>query len=321
MDAEIDLDEFSAWVNIPTAAIAALPVQSRIQELPVEQVRWEDFERLCARLIRYEADIERCQRYGERGQAQQGIDIFGRHRGGGSYALYQCKRVETFSPAAIRRAVDAFLEGKWASRAAEFVLCVSESGVPTKHADAIEEQARRLAEKNIDFDVWDRERISELLKAHPELVDDFFGREWVKAFCGVEAAESLGTRLDAVSARQFRRELGEFYRYLFDSQDPGIPIPRKEGARAFPLDERYVLPEVYARDADGVASEGFARRASSSESEASPRTTVAESGASESSEKGRTSGRERVPADSYVSRERVDTWASSDRRQAALSSG
>ena len=43
-------------MNIPTAAIAAPPVQSRIQELPVEQVRWEDFERLCARLIRYEAE-------------------------------------------------------------------------------------------------------------------------------------------------------------------------------------------------------------------------------------------------------------------------
>jgi restriction endonuclease len=274
---------------------AACPV--RVQELPLEQLRWEDFERLCARLVRYEADIEHCQRYGERGQKQQGIDIFGRHRGGGSYTLYQCKRVQSFGPAAIKDAVDEFMKGTWFSRATKFVLCISESEVPTKHADTIEEQARRLAERNIVFEVWDRERISELLKAHPELVDDFFGREWVKAFCGVEVAESLGTRLDAFSAERFRRELGEFYRYLFDSQDPGIPIPRREGARAFPLDERYVLPDVYVSDVGGVVNEGLARVDSSSESNTSRRRSLAEGEAGEGSERKRSeSSRERIGA-------------------------
>jgi hypothetical protein len=143
---------------------------------------------------------------------------------------------KSFGPAAIKDAVDEFMKGRWFSRATKFVLCISEGEVPTKHADTIEEQARRLAERKIAFEVWGRERISELLKAHPELVGDFFGREWVKAFCGVEVAESLGIRLDALSAEKFRRELGEFYRYLFDSQDPGIPRPRREGARPFPLD-------------------------------------------------------------------------------------
>jgi len=34
MDAEIDLDEFSAWVNIPTAAIAAVAPENLIRDDP-----------------------------------------------------------------------------------------------------------------------------------------------------------------------------------------------------------------------------------------------------------------------------------------------
>ena len=323
MAVAMNLDELSAWLNIPAAAAIAPPVQSRIQELPLEQLRWEYFERLCARLAGYEADIEKCQLYGERGQGQEGIDIFGRHRGGEShtlsYTLYQCKRVQTFGPAAIRDAVDKFLEGTWLSRAAKFVLCVTESGVRTERADAIEQQARRLAEQKIVFEVWDRPRISELLKAHPELVDDFFGREWVKALCGVEVAESLGARLDAFSAAEFRRELGEFYRYLFDSQDPGIPIPRREGARAFPLDERYVLPDVYVRDLASMGNERLARVDSSSESDSSHRRSLEEGEAAEGSERKRSESlRERIGAEAYASRERVDAWLTRSKRSVVV---
>ena len=162
-------------------------------------------------------------------------------------------------------------------------------------------------------------RISELLKAHPELVDDFFGREWVKALCGVEVAESLGARLDAFSAARFRRELGEFYRYLFDSQDPGIPIPRREGARAFPLDERYVLPDVYVRDVGSVGNERLARVDSSSESDTSQRRSLAEGEAAEGSERKRSeSPRERIGAEAYASRERVDTWLTRSKRSVVV---
>jgi NACHT domain len=315
----MNLDEFSAWLNVPAALAVAPPVQSRIQELPLEQLHWDDFERLCCRLVRFETDIEHWQRYGVRGQDQEGIDVFGRRRGGESYALYQCKRVQSFGPAAMHEAVGKFLEGSWSSRAASFVLCMSESGVPAKHAEAIEEQARRLAERKIVFEVWDRERISELLKAHPELVDDFFGREWVKAFCGVEAADALGTRLDSFSVQEFRRDLGEFYRYLFDSHDPGIPIPRREGARAFPLDERYVLPDVYVRDVGGVVNEGLAQINSSSESDTSQRSSLAEGEAAEGSERKRSEfRRERKRAEAYASRERVDTWLTRSKRSVVV---
>jgi hypothetical protein len=245
MAGAVDLDDIPAWLEIPPSSRVAPPVETRLQELPLEQLGWEDFERLCHRLVRHEADVEHCQLYGERGQKQHGIDIFARLRGATSYATYQCRRVETFGPAAIREAIADFLHGTWSNRSSRFVLCTTFSGIRTQNADVLEEQAKLLAKRRIIFDLWDTSRISELLKAHPELVDDFFGREWVRVFCGSGAAASLGHRLDAQRVQEFRSELGRFYKHLFEMQDPGVPVTRTVGSPPFPLRERYVMPDVH----------------------------------------------------------------------------
>jgi hypothetical protein len=57
-----------SWLEIPPSSVVMPPVQTRLQELPLEKLDWEDFERVCVRLVRFEADIEHCQLYGERGQ-------------------------------------------------------------------------------------------------------------------------------------------------------------------------------------------------------------------------------------------------------------
>ena len=57
--------------------------------------------------------------------------------------------------------------------------------------------AARLTQQSIEFPVWDQEAISSRLKNYPELVDDFFGRQWVKEFCGDTVAKTLDTWLDA----------------------------------------------------------------------------------------------------------------------------
>jgi hypothetical protein len=42
------------------------------------------------------------------------------------------------------------------------------------------------------------------LRQRPELIDDFFGRAWIDALLGVEAAERIRTRLDGGSKRSQR---------------------------------------------------------------------------------------------------------------------
>src|SRR5271163_4245044 len=120
------------------------PVITRPQELPFDRLTWENFERLCFRLVQREADVEHCQMYGARGQDQQGIDIYARSHSGTGYRVYQCRRVERFGPASIRDAITDFLQGKWAQSADTFVLCTSHTTVATQYADEIEKQAQRL---------------------------------------------------------------------------------------------------------------------------------------------------------------------------------
>src|SRR6186997_122867 len=80
------------WLLTPPSGRVVRPVETRKQELPFDQLAWEDFERLCLRLARKEAGVEHCQLYGTRGQDQGGIDLYARQISGRKYRVYQCKR-------------------------------------------------------------------------------------------------------------------------------------------------------------------------------------------------------------------------------------
>ncbi len=54
------------------------PTHTRKQNLPIEELSWESFERLCLQLARREVDVESCRPYGVQGDKQEGIDIFAR---------------------------------------------------------------------------------------------------------------------------------------------------------------------------------------------------------------------------------------------------
>lgn len=234
-----------SWLETPPLSQINPPVTTRQQELPFEELAWEDFERLCLRLARLEADVEHCQLYGERGQKQGGIDLYARQRLAGQYSVYQCKREKNFGPAKIKAAVTKFLEGEWAHKTNTFVLCTQESLRATQRADEVEAQQALLKERGITLFPWDREELSSKLKDIPKLVDDFFGRAWACAFCGQEEAERLGKRLDATQIIEFRRKCGTFYRHVFNTHDPGLPVAAQSDISMLSLENRYVFPDVY----------------------------------------------------------------------------
>lgn len=243
---EMLYDEIPSWLTTPPSAIVpAPPVETRQQEFPFEQLHWENFEKLCLRLVRLEADVERCALYGRRGQIQHGIDIFARKSQSDRYRVYQCRRVERFNRRDIEAAVDTFLSGKWAGKSESFVLCTSLSLRDAALQDTIATQSQLLREDNISFILWDRDELNLKLKDSPEIVDDFFGREWVKAFCGEDQANGLGARLDGTQVAEFRNKLQAFYRNLFNIQDPGLISTTQQSTPLLPLEERYVFPDVY----------------------------------------------------------------------------
>lgn len=162
-------------------AALPLPVVTRAQELPLHQLSWENFERLCVALAMHESDVVDCRLHGRQGSPQGGIDLLASRRDGGSSAI-QCKRVKTFGPADLSGAVTEFLRGPWRSRVDEFMLCTScDTRLLT---EAVEKSRRRLYSRGISFTVLDSGMLSARLKAYPAVVADFFGPAWMEAFCG-----------------------------------------------------------------------------------------------------------------------------------------
>ena len=224
-----DAFDTPSWLLGPaTGGGVPLPVQTLNQLLPLSQLSWDDFERLCLRLLRAEVGAVRAALYGLPGQAQHGIDMYAivpcasdEVANPRCYVTLQSRRISTVSPANLEDCVNDFLEGHWANVSQKFVYATSSSARSTQILGKIEELARHLDPRPILFEVWDQEEISEKLKSRPELVDDFFGRPWVKAFCGEEAATQLGNRLDAWEMKALRRELAHIYATTFGLADPG----------------------------------------------------------------------------------------------------
>ena len=190
-----------------------------------EQVKlaWENFERLVVRLASLDGDIDHCRLYGTRGQKQNGIDLYARGKSSDKYRSYQCKRYDQITSVDIKNAVETFRKGRWFNRCSHFFLCTSASVVVTRLADEYERQRAVLKQEGIDFFIWDDEEISKQLKTRPTIVDDFFGRAWVDAFCGRESLADQA-RLDGAQTASFRRDMRQFYAALIEQLDPGIPV-------------------------------------------------------------------------------------------------
>ena len=244
-EADVIVDQLSdLWIDVPHVPP---PVVTRPQELPMESLPWECFERLCLRLASEQGPVIDCRRYGKAGQAQEGIDLYVRYPDN-RYSTWQCKRYKTFGSTDIEEAVAAFLKGDWAGRSKIFHLAVSASLSEVKLADAIEGGAKACSDRSIDFIPLDKEKLSTILKGFPRLVDDFFGRAWVAEFCGSDAAAQLSNRVlsseQRIRARGFLRSI---YSSHFAAVDTGLPsTPATTGTipPRFSLVDRFIVPQV-----------------------------------------------------------------------------
>jgi len=233
-----------AYLESPPDHLPQPPAVTRVQVLPFDEVTWENFERLCLRLIRHEAEIYQCSLYGERGQKQRGIDIIA-YVGGPSQRrvqAYQCKHEEDFGPSKIKGAVDKFLEGRWDPQPSMFVICSSISLRSIGVQEEILKQTGKLEKEGVELGIWDAESLSGKLKEHPELVDDFFGRPWVEVFNGSDAVSHLADRLTGQDIVTLRGRLFTLYRTLFERHDPGLS--RSPLERPVPFLARYAPPDI-----------------------------------------------------------------------------
>lgn len=267
----------AAWMRIAVPdGNVELPVDTRPQLLPLHALSWENFERLCLRILESATEVvhadaaaspgrardaaPKVRMYGTRGQAQHGIDLYARDPvdlGNASpqrrFVTLQARRVEDVAAGDLRSSVDDFLAGKWAAVSRKFIYATSRTGISTKLTDEMETLAQELAERGIEFELWDQEELSTRLQSVPRLVDDFFGRAWVERFCGEHAAQMLGARLDGPEVATLRESLADLYRTVFGVADSGLLGLRADGNRALSIRDRFVTPDVLltsARDAE-----------------------------------------------------------------------
>lgn len=217
--------------------------------LPFGELSWENFERLCHRLTALDGDVEHCARYGRQGEAQAGIDIYAR-QADSRYHCLQAKRHSSFGATKLREAVELFVAGKWSARTARFTIAVQTSLRSTAVQEEIEQLAEGLSTLGIAFHVLDGESLTDRLRAHPVLVDDFFGRPWVVALLGHSVADGLGERLDGSAFACIRSQLARVYAAQFQFFDPGSfgSISDEDGQPSLTLLDRFIKPDMLVRE-------------------------------------------------------------------------
>jgi len=197
------------------------PVESRPQTLPLHQLTWGNFERLCARVIAAESAVFECHRYGKPGEDQSGIDILARRWAEGQVErwAYQCKKYARFTAKDVHSAIQSLeLE-------ADFYVLLISSGVGRAVRDA--------ATSSPTLQIWDEEDLSRRLKDHPRIVEDFFGSVWRRSFCGDAYSPVPDSNQSAV-----RRLIGvdlKFQEWLHSNLLPVTKIPTKIYSAPLPL--------------------------------------------------------------------------------------
>ncbi|MGI5243248.1 NACHT domain-containing protein [Dactylosporangium sp. CA-139066] len=220
-----DQAEAVLWAA-PAGPLPEPPVETNLQVLPLSQLTWPDAEKLFLRLLQTVRPVTYAKLFGTPGQGQQGIDAYARlpldltaaDATGRDYITLQSRRVQALTAAKIKKAVDDFLKGDWSDKTRIFYYATSYDLQDTKLDEELRTQGDRLAGLGVTFVPWGVQEVSALLKDHPRIVDDFFGRSWVEAFCGPEAARALANNLPALESRELRTRLRQLYQAVFSAQ-------------------------------------------------------------------------------------------------------
>jgi len=222
------------------------PVVTKPTELPFNQLTWQNFERLLYRLAKTANEVEHCMLYGREGQGQEGIDIYSRV-GGGKYHCWQAKNYEKYSANKVKEAIDVFMAGDWAKRSTRFLLCVSAGLDDTKIQEEIETQFKRLQAEGIELLAYGGLELSDKLREHPRIIDDFFGRDWLEAFLGKEVADSLNRKVQAWRVCELLNRLEAVYEARFSLLDPGL-TPHVNKVSSSDVRQRFVSVDIDESD-------------------------------------------------------------------------
>lgn len=167
-------------LNAAPSVPAHAPVIGKLELLPFNALSWEDFERLQWRVMHDVEGLRHAQLYGNRGQAQYGLDIVALATDGIGVAL-QSKKSKKFGAAEIRSAVKKFRTTERPFSIDRLIIGVARTVRSTGAIEELAEQQKTL--HPISLELWDEQRLSYLLRGRPDIVIEFFGMPTAEAFC------------------------------------------------------------------------------------------------------------------------------------------
>ena len=164
----------------PASVSTPAPVLEKLEELPFTLLTWENFEKLQLRMMRDVEGLREARLYGDRGQAQLGLDVVAIAANGTGTAL-QSKNYAKFYASDLKAAVKKFQAAERPFKVDRLIIGVS---CAVKSTGAMNElAAQRKTLHPIVLDLWDAQELSILLRDRAEIVIEYFSRETAEAFC------------------------------------------------------------------------------------------------------------------------------------------
>ncbi|ORA29340.1 hypothetical protein BST13_27335 [Mycobacterium aquaticum] len=191
----------------PPDAIAEPLVDPQLEYLPIDQLSWENFERLLLRVAQDVGGLHNVRRFGTPGQAQKGLDVIGIN-GDGKAEGIQSKRRKTFTKTHLDDAVRKYTESEFPFPFARLAIGVSKQVAEREIVEHLIDLNVTLAP--LEIEIWDQDALSRMLRPHPQIVTEFFGPATATRFCGehtVIAVEIAGADAVATAAAVIRGPL------------------------------------------------------------------------------------------------------------------
>lgn len=164
----------------PVDEIVSPPVESQLDVLPTDAMRWEDFERLLLDLGKAELGLRALQFYGSRGQAQKGLDVIGMNPEQAVEGI-QAKQVQRFTVGTLNAAVRKYTSSNAPFQLTRFVVGVGRQVRQREIADRL--IALNKEHKPLEIEIWDQSKITDMLRTRPELVIKYFSPRAAERFC------------------------------------------------------------------------------------------------------------------------------------------
>lgn len=187
----------------PPSRITLALVDPRLPLLPTHDMDWPDFERLLVRVAREVRGLRAVSLFGNSGQAQDGLDVVGINASGEPEGV-QGKRYQRFTVDDLDAAVAKFVGGTLPFSISHLSIGVSCEA----HERTVVERLLELNASHapLTIELWDRQRLSEVLRSRPAIVIEFFGAATAASFCPphmvvpipVPGSDAVGTA-DAVA--------------------------------------------------------------------------------------------------------------------------